>query len=177
MRGTTLHLSSVRRVSLSLVPPDLVIRDSSVAGLRRPIVRRFAARRKPPKAWAGRQAAQGPRSAAPRPQPAGTPPWHWLVALNRALSRQFPRGIEGQNLNLMADKGLPADLARLPARLRRPARVQRWRLKVRNGSRPACRGPFIARPLDGLQQSKPARNVRFARTCSRAEARPLKGRV
>ena len=31
--------------------------------------------------------------------------WHWLVALNRAVNRQFPGGIEGQSLNLMADNG------------------------------------------------------------------------
>jgi putative transposase len=38
--------------------------------------------------------------------------WHWLVALNRAVNRQFPRGIEGQSLNLMADNGCqPTSLA------------------------------------------------------------------
>jgi transposase InsO family protein len=38
--------------------------------------------------------------------------WHWLVALNRAVNRQFPGGIEGQNLNLMADNGCqPTSLA------------------------------------------------------------------
>jgi transposase-like protein len=31
--------------------------------------------------------------------------WHWLVALNRAVNSQFPHGIEGQRLNLMADNG------------------------------------------------------------------------
>jgi putative transposase len=31
--------------------------------------------------------------------------WHWLVALNRAVNRQFPHGIEGQSINLMADNG------------------------------------------------------------------------
>jgi transposase InsO family protein len=31
--------------------------------------------------------------------------WHWLVALNRAVNRQFPDGIEGRSLNLMADNG------------------------------------------------------------------------
>lgn len=31
--------------------------------------------------------------------------WHWLVALNRAVNRQFPGGIEGQSLHLMADNG------------------------------------------------------------------------
>jgi transposase InsO family protein len=31
--------------------------------------------------------------------------WHWLVALNRAVNRQFPDGIEGQGVNLMADNG------------------------------------------------------------------------
>jgi len=31
--------------------------------------------------------------------------WHWLVALNRAVNRQFPAGIEGQSLYLMADNG------------------------------------------------------------------------
>ena len=30
--------------------------------------------------------------------------WHWLVALNRAVNRQFLDGIEGQGVNLMADK-------------------------------------------------------------------------
>jgi putative transposase len=29
--------------------------------------------------------------------------WHWLVALNRAVNRQFPGGIEGRSLSLMAD--------------------------------------------------------------------------
>jgi putative transposase len=38
--------------------------------------------------------------------------WHWLVALNRAVNRQFPGGIEGHSLNLMADNGCqPASLA------------------------------------------------------------------
>ena len=38
--------------------------------------------------------------------------WHWLVALNRAVNRQFPHGIEGQSLNLMADNGCqPTSLA------------------------------------------------------------------
>jgi putative transposase len=38
--------------------------------------------------------------------------WHWLVALNRAVNRQFPAGIEGQGLNLMADNGCqPSALA------------------------------------------------------------------
>jgi len=38
--------------------------------------------------------------------------WHWLVALNRAVNRQFPNGIEGQSLNLMADNGCqPSSLA------------------------------------------------------------------
>jgi putative transposase len=38
--------------------------------------------------------------------------WHWLVALNRALNRQFPHGIEGQSLYLMADNGCqPTSLA------------------------------------------------------------------
>ena len=38
--------------------------------------------------------------------------WHWLVALNRAVNRQFPGGIEGQSLNLMADNGCqPTSLA------------------------------------------------------------------
>jgi putative transposase len=31
--------------------------------------------------------------------------WHWLVALNRAVNRQFPDGIEGRSVNLMADNG------------------------------------------------------------------------
>jgi len=31
--------------------------------------------------------------------------WHWLIALNRAVNRQFPDGIEGQAVNLMADNG------------------------------------------------------------------------
>ena len=38
--------------------------------------------------------------------------WHWLVALNRAVNRQFPDGIEGQGVNLMADNGCqPTSLA------------------------------------------------------------------
>ena len=38
--------------------------------------------------------------------------WHWLVALNRAVNRQFPHWIEGQGLNLMADNGCqPTSLA------------------------------------------------------------------
>jgi hypothetical protein len=31
--------------------------------------------------------------------------WQWLVALNRALNRQFPEGARGQGLSLMADNG------------------------------------------------------------------------
>jgi transposase InsO family protein len=42
--------------------------------------------------------------------------WHWLVALNRAVNRQFPHGIEGHRLNLMADNGCqPTSLAFLRA--------------------------------------------------------------
>jgi putative transposase len=38
--------------------------------------------------------------------------WHWLVALNRAVNRQFLHGIEGRSLNLMADNGCqPTSLA------------------------------------------------------------------
>jgi putative transposase len=38
--------------------------------------------------------------------------WHWLVALNRAINCQFPDGIEGQGVNLMADNGCqPTSLA------------------------------------------------------------------
>jgi putative transposase len=38
--------------------------------------------------------------------------WHWLVALHRAVNRQFPDGIEGRRLNLMADNGCqPTSLA------------------------------------------------------------------
>jgi transposase InsO family protein len=38
--------------------------------------------------------------------------WRWLIALNRAVNRQFPGGIEGQRLNLMADNGYqPISLA------------------------------------------------------------------
>ena len=38
--------------------------------------------------------------------------WHWLIALNRAVNRQFPQGIEGQGLHLMADSGCqPTSLA------------------------------------------------------------------
>jgi putative transposase len=38
--------------------------------------------------------------------------WHWLVALNRAANRQFPGGIAGQGVNLMADNGCqPTSLA------------------------------------------------------------------
>jgi transposase InsO family protein len=33
--------------------------------------------------------------------------WQWLVALNRALNRQFPEGARGQGLSLMADNGSP----------------------------------------------------------------------
>ena len=31
--------------------------------------------------------------------------WHWLIALNKAVNRQFPEGIRGQGVNLMADNG------------------------------------------------------------------------
>ena len=31
--------------------------------------------------------------------------WHWLSALNKAVNRQFPHGVKGQGLNLMADNG------------------------------------------------------------------------
>ncbi|MBI4805872.1 MAG: hypothetical protein HY795_11625 [Desulfovibrio sp.] len=27
--------------------------------------------------------------------------WHWLVALNKAVNRQFPEGTRGASLNLM----------------------------------------------------------------------------
>lgn len=32
-------------------------------------------------------------------------PQHWLVALDRAVNRQFPAGVRGQNLALMSDNG------------------------------------------------------------------------
>ena len=42
--------------------------------------------------------------------------WHWLVALNRAVNRQFPDGVSDQGLNLMADNGCqPTALAFLRA--------------------------------------------------------------
>ncbi len=31
--------------------------------------------------------------------------WHWLVALNMGVNRQFPRGVRGHGLSLMADNG------------------------------------------------------------------------
>lgn len=31
--------------------------------------------------------------------------WHWLVALNKGLNRQFPDGARGMGLNLMSDNG------------------------------------------------------------------------
>lgn len=31
--------------------------------------------------------------------------WHWLIALNKAVNHQFPEGIRGQGVNLMADNG------------------------------------------------------------------------
>jgi len=31
--------------------------------------------------------------------------WHWLIALNKAVNRQFPHGVRGHSLNLMADNG------------------------------------------------------------------------
>jgi putative transposase len=31
--------------------------------------------------------------------------WHWLVALNRAVNRQFPDGVRDRARNLMADNG------------------------------------------------------------------------
>lgn len=31
--------------------------------------------------------------------------WHWLVALNQAVQRQFPQGVSGQGLSLMAENG------------------------------------------------------------------------
>ena len=38
--------------------------------------------------------------------------WHWLVALNRAVNRQFPDGVRDRALNLMADNGCqPTSLA------------------------------------------------------------------
>jgi putative transposase len=49
---------------------------------------------------------------------------HWLVALKRAVNRQFPHGVEGQSLNLMADNGCqPTSLAFM--RLRRPGHPPR----------------------------------------------------
>jgi putative transposase len=42
--------------------------------------------------------------------------WHWLVALNRAVNRQFPDGVRDWALNLMADNGCqPTSLAFLRA--------------------------------------------------------------
>jgi putative transposase len=38
--------------------------------------------------------------------------WHWLVALNGSVNRQFPGGVQGTGLNLMADNGCqPTSLA------------------------------------------------------------------
>ena len=31
--------------------------------------------------------------------------WHWLIALNKAVNRQFPDGARGHNLHLMSDNG------------------------------------------------------------------------
>lgn len=31
--------------------------------------------------------------------------WHWLVALNKGVNRQFPNGARGQGLSLMSDNG------------------------------------------------------------------------
>ena len=31
--------------------------------------------------------------------------WHWLIALERALNRQFPDGVRGHHLHLMSDNG------------------------------------------------------------------------
>jgi len=31
--------------------------------------------------------------------------WHWLSALNKAVARQFPEGVRGRGLHLMADNG------------------------------------------------------------------------
>ena len=31
--------------------------------------------------------------------------WHWLIALNKAVNRQFPEGARGYNLQLMSDNG------------------------------------------------------------------------
>ena len=31
--------------------------------------------------------------------------WHWLVALNKGLQRQFPNGSRGHNLKLVSDNG------------------------------------------------------------------------
>jgi putative transposase len=31
--------------------------------------------------------------------------WHWLIALERALNRQFPDGVRGHRLHLMSDNG------------------------------------------------------------------------
>lgn len=31
--------------------------------------------------------------------------WHWLVALNKAVNRQFPEGVKGRGLKLMSDNG------------------------------------------------------------------------
>ena len=31
--------------------------------------------------------------------------WHWLIALNQAVNRQFPQGVRGQGLSLMSDNG------------------------------------------------------------------------
>jgi putative transposase len=31
--------------------------------------------------------------------------WHWLLALNRAVNRQFPQGVKDEGLHLMSDNG------------------------------------------------------------------------
>lgn len=31
--------------------------------------------------------------------------WHWLIALNKAVNRQFPEGSRGQDVHLMSDNG------------------------------------------------------------------------
>lgn len=34
--------------------------------------------------------------------------WHWLIALNKAVNRQFPDGMREHNLHLMSDNGCHA---------------------------------------------------------------------
>ncbi len=83
--------------------------------------------------------------------------WYWLAALNKAVNRQFPKGIRGIKieLNLMSDNGSQptsrsfmetcAGLGIKPAyRLQQSERQRRYRADDANAQRRAVLAPGMA---------------------------------